>query len=129
MTATGRTTLLQCGCFSIPFLPNIVKTLVSCIGGLMCVRVEFVNRDAAGRSVSTGGRGGGGLFGRAWGLSVANALPLVDDPNGVYYTTDRNTGCRALVTSARENGMAYLRNTSDPVNANNLDKLDPGARQ
>jgi hypothetical protein len=95
-------------------------------GGRMCVQVDFVNRDSNGRTVSIGGRGGGGFLGAPWLLSVANAIRLVQDPRWTFYTIDPTTNRRALVYSRLQGGQRILTTSPDGRTPNNLDRLPIG---
>jgi hypothetical protein len=88
----------------------------------MCVQIDFSNRDPSGRTVSVGGRGGGGLLGQPWRLRVQRVMELINDPRWVFFTADGTSGRRALVTRS---GNA-LTTTPDGTTRNNLDVLPGG---
>jgi hypothetical protein len=92
----------------------------------MCVRVDFCNRDNAGRTVSIGGQGGGGWLGTPWRLNLDSAIALTRQPGWIFYTEDARSGRRALVTPDR-NGT-FLTTTGDGTTQNNLDLLPSGNR-
>ncbi len=96
----------------------------------MCVQVDYSNRDASGRVISIGGRGGGGLIGQPWRISVARAAELMDEhvqyKGWVFFTVDDATGRRALVTPTIKQGRTLLTTTPDGTKQNNLDYLPGG---
>ena len=90
----------------------------------MGVQVDFANRDSSGTTVSIGGRGSGGPFGRPWHLTVADARSLVADNRWLFVTVGAD-GKRSLVTIANGPKGPYLTSSPDNSTSNNLDRLPP----